>query len=90
MYWISRSEILLIYSSGIKISINQVDSYNQFNLGREVYIKLQGLFIGETNSGDGVIAIGGGSNQFGDEISEISEIVKIGSSWSGRHFRKRR
>ena len=41
-------------TAGIKVSINQVDSYNQFNVGREVYIKLQGLSIGETNSGDGV------------------------------------
>ena len=60
-------------TAGIKVSINQVDSYNQFNVGREVYIRLQGLTIGETNSGDGVIAIGGGGNQSGDEISEISE-----------------
>ena len=60
-------------TAGIKVSINQVDSYNQFNVGREVYIKLQGLYIGETNSGDGVIAIGGGGNAAGDEISEISE-----------------
>ena len=60
-------------TAGIKVSINQVDSYNQFNLGREVYIKLQGLYVGETNSGDGVIAIGGGGNAAGDEISEISE-----------------
>jgi hypothetical protein len=60
-------------TAGIKVSINQVDSYNQFNIGREVYIKLQGLSIGETNSGDGVIAIGGGGNAAGDEISEISE-----------------
>ena len=60
-------------SAGIKIYINQVDSYNQFNVGREVYIKLQGLSIGETNSGDGVIAIGGGGNAAGDEVSEISE-----------------
>ena len=60
-------------TAGIKVSINQVDSYNQFNIGREVYIKLQGLYVGETNSGDGVIAIGGGGNAAGDEISEISE-----------------
>ena len=60
-------------SAGIKVSINQVDSYNQFNVGREVYIKLQGLSIGESNSGDGVIAIGGGASQSGDELSEISE-----------------
>ena len=39
-------------TAGIKVSINQVDSYNQFNVGREVYIKLQGLYVGETNSGD--------------------------------------
>ena len=25
-------------TAGIKVSINQVDSYNQFNVGREVYI----------------------------------------------------
>ena len=60
-------------TAGIKVAINQVDSYNQFNIGREVYIKLQGLTIGETNSGDGVVAIGGGGNVNGDEISEISE-----------------
>ena len=60
-------------TAGIKVSINQVDSYNQFNVGREVYIKLQGLYVGETNSGDGVIAVGGGANAAGDEISEISE-----------------
>ena len=60
-------------TAGIKVSINQVDSYNQFNVGREVYIKLQGLAIGETNSGDGVITIGGSGNAAGDEVSEISE-----------------
>jgi len=60
-------------TAGIKVSINQVDSYNQFNVGREVYIKLQGLTIGETNSGDGVITIGGSGNLAGDEVSEISE-----------------
>ena len=59
-------------TAGIKVSINQVDSYNQFNVGREVYIKLQGLYVGETNSGDGVIAIGDG-NVTSDEVSEISE-----------------
>ncbi len=60
-------------TAGIKVSINQVDSYNQFNVGREVYIKLQGLTIGETNSGDGVITIGDTGNPAGDEVSEISE-----------------
>ena len=50
-----------------------MDSYNQFNFGREVYVKLQGLYIGETNSGDGVIAIGGGANPGSDEIDAIAE-----------------
>jgi len=60
-------------TAGIKVVLNQVDSYNQFNIGREVYIKLQNLYIGETNSGDGVVAIGGSGNQYGDEVEEISE-----------------
>ncbi len=59
-------------TAGIKVVLNQVDSYNQFNIGREVYIKLQNLYIGETNSGDGVTAIGGGANQYGNEIEEIT------------------
>lgn len=46
-------------TSAIKIALNQVDSYNQFNLGREVYIMLKGLYVGEAYSGDGVITIGG-------------------------------
>ena len=60
-------------TAGIKVVLNQVDSYNQFNIGREVYIKLQNLYIGETNSGDGVTTIGGSVNQYGDEVEEISE-----------------
>ena len=60
-------------TAGIKVVLNQVDSYNQFNIGREVYIKLQNLYIGETNSGDGVVAIGGSLNQYGDEVESITE-----------------
>ena len=59
-------------TSGIKVVINQVDSYNQFNFGREVYVRLQALYIGETNSGDGVIAIGHASPG-SDEIDAIAE-----------------
>ena len=44
-------------SSGLGIYLNQVDSYNQFNIGREVYINLKGLYIGENASE--VITIGG-------------------------------
>lgn len=46
-------------SAGIKVALNLSNSYNKFNLGREIYIRLKGLFIGETNSGDGIITIGG-------------------------------
>jgi len=64
-------------TAGIKVVLNQVDSYNQFNIGREVYIKLQNLYIGETNSGDGVTTIGGSINQYGDEVEEITENMMI-------------
>ena len=32
-------------TAGIKVAINQVDSYNQFNIGREVFIKLTGIIF---------------------------------------------
>ncbi|MDX1783397.1 MAG: DUF5689 domain-containing protein, partial [Aequorivita vladivostokensis] len=44
--------------------------YNQFNVGREVYVRLKGLFIGETRSGDDIIAIGGSSD--GEAVDEIT------------------
>ena len=66
-------------TAGIKVVLNQVDSYNQFNIGREVYIKLQNLYIGETNSGDGVTTIGGSVNQYGDEVEEITENMAVSS-----------
>ena len=56
--------------AAIKVVLNLNDTYNKYNLGREVYIKLNGLFIGETRSGDGVITIGGVAA--GDEIDDIS------------------
>jgi hypothetical protein len=46
-------------NTGIKVSINLNKSYNKFNLGREIYIRLKGLYVGEINSGDGIITIGG-------------------------------
>ncbi|MDG2172548.1 MAG: DUF5689 domain-containing protein [Flavobacteriaceae bacterium] len=57
-------------TAGIKVTINQVDSYNQYNIGREVYIKLQNLYIGPTH-GDSVLTIGGSLN--GNEIEELNE-----------------
>ncbi|MEN8776228.1 MAG: DUF5689 domain-containing protein [Polaribacter sp.] len=46
-------------TSGIKIAINLTNINTKFNFGREVYVRLKGLYIGETNSGDGVTTIGG-------------------------------
>jgi hypothetical protein len=47
-------------TAAIKIVTEFVDSYNKFNVGREVYIRLKDLSIGEVRNGDGVTAIGGG------------------------------
>ena len=46
-------------TAGLKVSLNLSNNYNKFNFGREVYISLKDLYIGETNSGDGIITIGG-------------------------------
>ncbi|WP_299058733.1 DUF5689 domain-containing protein [uncultured Polaribacter sp.] len=59
-------------TAGIKVSINLTNSYNKFNLGREIYIRLKGLYIGETNSGDGIISIGGKV-----KITDVTEIDNI-------------
>ena len=59
-------------TDAIKVILNQVDSYNQFNFGREVYINLNGLFIGEVRGGDGVITIGGDRNA-DNEVEQLTE-----------------
>ena len=53
-------------TDAVKISLNQVDSYNQFNIGREVYVSLKNLYLGEANSGDGVFTIGSSINGDGE------------------------
>ncbi|WP_299672396.1 DUF5689 domain-containing protein [uncultured Polaribacter sp.] len=60
-------------TAGIKVSLNLNDSYNKFNMGREVYIYLKDLYIGETNAGDGVIAIGGKINP--TDVNEVQSIT---------------
>lgn len=44
-------------TAAIGVVLNQVDSYNQFNIGREVYIKLKDMYVGY-NSNE-VISVGG-------------------------------
>ncbi len=62
-------------TGALKIILNQVDTYNQFNQGREVYINLKGLYIGEERVGNGVITIGGGteSDQYGTTVTSLNE-----------------
>lgn len=59
-------------TAAIKVAIELVSSYNKFNIGREVYVKLQGLYVGEVRSGDGVATIGGDKNDDGDEVENMS------------------
>jgi hypothetical protein len=62
-------------TGALKVILNRVDTYNQFNLGREVYISLKGLFIGEERTGNGVTTIGGGteSDQYGSTVVSLNE-----------------
>ena len=62
-------------SAGIKIIIDQIESYNQYNRGREVYIKLKGLFIGEERVDNGIATLGGATvtNQFGTAVKRLTE-----------------
>lgn len=58
-------------TAAIKVVTEFIDSYNKYNFGREIYINLKGLFIGEVRSGDGVIAIGGDRN-LDNEVENLS------------------
>jgi hypothetical protein len=67
--------------AGIKIAINLTNSYNKFNFGREVYIRLKGLYIGEVNSGDGLITIGGKVS-----TTDVKEIQSVALNQMSTHF----
>ena len=71
-------------TAAIKVILSQVDSYNRFNKGREVYIRLRpetdtgaptGLYIGEERTGNEVITIGGGteSDQYGTTVTSLTQ-----------------
>lgn len=62
-------------TGALKVTLNQVDSYNKYNFGREVYIKLKGLFIGEERVANGVITIGGKgeTDQYGTTVESLNE-----------------
>ncbi len=59
-------------TASLKIKINQTHIYNKFNIGREVYVYLKGMYIDEENTGDGVIIIGGRYDNFDDDILDIT------------------
>lgn len=60
-------------TAGIKVALNFSNSYNKFNIGREVYIRLKGLYVGETNSGNGIITIGGKIKA--TDITEVENVT---------------
>lgn len=68
-------------TSGLKIILNQVDTYNQFNIGREVYVSLKDLYIGEERVGNGITTIGGGTetDQYGTTVTSLNDI-QVGRS----------
>lgn len=45
-------------TEAIRVLIDITDSNNMYNPGREVYVDLKGLYLGEYRTGDGVISIG--------------------------------
>lgn len=62
-------------TEGIKVMIDRRALHNKYNIGREVFIDISGLYVGEANRGDGVIAIGGGEEN--DELIAMSEQQSI-------------
>lgn len=60
-------------SNGIKLMLNRSDVFGKYNFGREVYVNLKELYVGELNSGDGVIAIGWAADYTSIELDEIAE-----------------
>lgn len=58
----------------LKVILEQTDSYNRYNVGREVYISLKGLYIGEERTGNGLITIGGNTefDQYGGTVTTLN------------------
>ena len=66
-------------TAGIKLILNQVKTYNQYNVGREVFINLKGLYIGEERVGNGVLTIGGlvETDQYGTTVKRLTEKQRV-------------
>jgi hypothetical protein len=55
-------------TAALGVVLNQVDSYNQFNFGREVYIKLADMYVGFNSSE--IISVGGKDDD--DEVGQFT------------------
>lgn len=62
-------------TEGIKVMIDRKALHNKYNIGRELFIDISGLYVGEANRGDGVIALGGGEDN--NELVAMSEQQSI-------------
>ena len=60
-------------NTGIKIALNRSDIFGKYNLGREVFINLKELYVGELHSGNGIIAIGWAADYRSEELIEIPD-----------------
>lgn len=55
-------------TAGLGVILNQADSYNQFNKGREIYIRLADMYVGY-NSNE-IISVGGKADD--DEVGQFT------------------
>ena len=62
-------------TGGIRILIDETDLYKKYNFGREIYINLRGLHIGEYRFGAGVVSIG----ELDDNQNRLSYIRSLKS-----------
>lgn len=49
-------------TAAIHLMLDQTKSFNRFNLGRELYISLKDLHLGEARRGNGIVSLGGVAN----------------------------
>lgn len=49
-------------TAAIHLMLDQTKSFNRFNLGRELYISLKALHLGEARRGNGIVSLGGVAN----------------------------
>ncbi len=60
-------------TSGIRVLLNINGVFGKYNFGREVFVNLKGLYVGESNIGDGIISIGEAADYNSLELNEISQ-----------------